>query len=91
MTQKEQDFASNWEKTIKFGRFKYALVQGIFFGVVTYIVSSIILFFFFSDKTVFQFDQLLTRFITFLIVGFLFFYFYNWSKGNKKYNSLVNK
>lgn len=91
MTEQDQKFVTNWKKTLKFGRFKYALIQSIFFAVVTYIVSSIILYFFFSEKSVFEFDQLLTRFVSFLVVGFIFFYFYSWKVNSKKYNSLLNK
>lgn len=80
MTEKDKKFVSNWEKTLKFGRLKYVIFQSIFFGIVAYIVSSLILFVFFSDKNVFQFDQLLIRFISFLVFGFLLFYFYSWDK-----------
>jgi len=91
MNSKEQKFIKSWEIAINLGRFKYALIYSVFFSLFTYLISSLITYYVFADKTTYQTNRIITYLITFLIGGFVLFYFYTWKTNNKKYNSLLNK
>ena len=91
MTDKEQKFIDSWIKAIKLGRLKYSLLNTLFFGVFTFVISSLINYYAFNDHTVFETSRIIIGLATFFIVGFLMFYFFTWKQNSWKYDDLINK
>jgi len=88
MTVKDQKFIDNWEKVLKMGRTKYALINGFFYGILTFGMSSLIVYFGFGDKRSLETSRIVIQLVLFFIIGFLLFYKINWKTNNIKYNSL---
>ena len=91
MTSKDQRFLDSWKKATKLGRLKYALINAVFFGILTLVFSSLISFYLFKENTAFEFKRIIIGLITFFIVGFLLYYYTNWKKNSTRYNELINK
>ena len=91
MTTKEQRFLNSWEKAIKLGRLKYSLINTLFFGIFTFVISSLINYYAFDDHTIFETSRIVIGLTTFFIVGFLMFYFFTWKQNSKRYNDLIKK
>ncbi len=90
MTDKEKNFIDNWSKVLKMGRIKYALINGFFYGITTFLMANLIVYFGFGDKTSLELPRIIIQLVLFFIVGFLLFYYINWKTNNNKYSSLMN-
>jgi len=91
MTEKDKKFIETWKIARNLGRLKYALTYGAFFGIFTYVFSSIILYYVFSERDFFHLPNIVIQLLGFLLVGFLLAYYSTWDRNNKKYNELTKK
>lgn len=89
MTEKDKKFMRSWEKAIKLGRLKYALIYGLIYTVFTYLFSSLFIYFF--DRNVYQINRIIIQLSIFYILGFFMFYYLFWKANTSKYKSLKNK
>lgn len=91
MTLKEEKFIETWKIAKKMGKMKYAITYGAFFGIFTFIVSNLIMFYVFSNKEYLQFSYAIIQLVLFIIIGFIISYFFTWKSNTIKYNNLIKK
>lgn len=91
MTDKDKRFIVSWEKALKLGRTKFALVYGLFFGIFVFAFATLFSYFVFYNEDDYQPVKLIIKLVVFLITGFILSYYSAWNKNNKRYNQLNNK
>ena len=89
MDEKDLKFIKSWEKVLKSGRIKYSLINGLIFGIFTYLFSSALIYFF--DNKVYQTSRVVIQLSIFCIGGVLMFYFIHWKANTNRYHSLKNR
>ena len=88
---KDEKFIEYWENSMQLGRVKYSLINAILMGIIVFLISNIV-YYFFTGTTLFQLSM--DAFLSFVIsyfLGFLFYYIPVWNVNSFKYNVVLNK
>lgn len=88
---KDEKFIEYWENSMQLGRVKYSLINAVLMGIIVFLISNIV-YYFFTGITLFQLsmDAFLSFAMSYLF-SFLFYYIPVWNINSFKYNVVLNK
>jgi len=88
---KDEKFIEYWENSMLLGRVKYSLINAVLMGIIVFLISNIV-YYFFTGITLFQLsmDAFLSFAMSYLF-SFLFYYIPVWNINSFKYNVVLKK
>ena len=88
---KDEKFIEYWENSMQLGRVKYSLINAVLMGVIIFLISNIV-YYFFTGTSLFQLsmDAFLSFTMSYLF-RFLFYYIPVWNINSFKYNVVLKK
>lgn len=91
MTDKDRKFIAYWENIKKKGRVNYAIVHGIIFGTLIFILCFIFSHFDANIANLFIGKQFFISLLLYLIGGIFYEGIFSWYFNTKKYQNLAQK